>query len=265
MDPFLNTRAAFQMAFHEPELPLHEAADLGADGAFRVDRERHGGRDSIALEKYERSCYFAEMGKGQMTRAAILERAMDAASRYGLGGLTIGTLAEELDLSKSGLFAHFKSKEALQIDLLDFVAANFTERVIRPALQEPRGIPRIRAIFEKWMQWSKWKSMPGGCLFVAASTEFDDRPGPVRDRLVELQREWLGAMGRAAAIAVEEKQFESDLDPAQFAHEMHGIMLANHHARRLLHDPKADARATAAFEALIDRCSRTVRSRRKLA
>ena len=205
------------------------------------------------------------MGKGEMTRTAILERAMDVASRYGLGGLTIGTLADELDLSKSGLFAHFKSKEALQIDLLEYVAANFTERVVRPALQEPRGVARIRAMFEKWLQWSKWKSMPGGCLFVAASTEFDDRPGPVRDRLVALQTEWLGAMARAAAIAVEEKQFEPELDPAQFAHELYGIMLAYHHARRLLHDPKADARATAAFGALIERSSRTVPARRKLA
>lgn len=204
------------------------------------------------------------MGKGDLTRAAILERAMAVASRCGLGGLTIGTLADELQLSKSGLFAHFKSKEALQIELLDFVAANFTDRVIRPALKEPRGVSRIRAIFDGWMHWSKWKSMPGGCLFVAASTELDDRPGPVRDRLVDLQREWLAAMGRAASIAIEEKQFDPGVDPMQFAHEMQGIMLAYHHARRLLHDPKADARAAVAFGGLIDRSMRAAR-RRKLA
>lgn len=203
------------------------------------------------------------MGKGELTRAAILDRAMHVASRCGLSGLTIGTLAEELHLSKSGLFAHFKSKEALQIELLDFVAAQFTERVVRPALQEPRGVPRIQAIFDRWLRWSKWKSMPGGCLFVAAATELDDRPGPVRDRLVDLQRDWLGAMARAAAIAAEEKQFAADLDPLQFAHELYGIMLAYHHARRLLQDPKAEARATTAFDALIARSRRIAHAGRR--
>lgn len=203
------------------------------------------------------------MGKGELTRAAILDRAMGVASRCGLGGLTIGTLAEELDLSKSGLFAHFKSKEALQIQLLEYVAVQFIERVVRPAMQEPRGIPRIRAIFEGWARWSKWKSMPGGCLFVAAATELDDRPGPLRDRLVELQRDWLGAIARAAAIAVEERQFDPDLDPAQFAHELYGIMLAFHHARRLLRDPRAQERAEAAFVALIERAARVERTRQR--
>lgn len=200
------------------------------------------------------------MGKGQLTRAAILERAMDAASRCGLGGLTIGTLADELQLSKSGLFAHFKSKESLQIELLDYVAGQFIERVVKPAMLEPRGTARIRAIFDGWLKWSKWKSMPGGCLFVAAATELDDRPGPVRDRLVELQRDWLGAIARAASIAVEEKQFDARLDPFQFAHELYGIMLAYHHARRLMHDPKAEARAVSAFDALVERARRKRRS-----
>jgi AcrR family transcriptional regulator len=200
------------------------------------------------------------MRKGQLTRAAILERAMDVASRCGLGGLTIGTLAEETQLSKSGLFAHFKSKESLQIDVLNYVANEFIERVVRAAMQEPRGIPRIRAIFDGWLRWSKWKSMPGGCIFVAAATELDDRPGPVRDRLVELQRDWLGAIARAASIAVEEKQFDARLDPSQFAHELYGIMLAYHHARRLMHDPKAEARARSAFDALIERAARRRRT-----
>ena len=204
------------------------------------------------------------MGKGLLTRAAILERAMDAASRHGLGGVTIGTLAEELQLSKSGLFAHFRSKEALQIALLDYVAAQFIERVVRPALQERRGIPRIRAIFEKWLEWSNWKSMPGGCLFVAAATELDDRPGAVRDRLVGLQRGWLETLARAAVIAIDEKQFDASVDPLQFAHDAYGIMLAYHHARRLLRDPKAQLRAKIAFESLIGR-SMPARRRRKLA
>src|SRR6266550_690916 len=109
--------------------------------------------------------------KGATTRQAVLERATQLASRVGLGGLTIGTLADELELSKSGLFGHFRSKEALQIQVLDHAAARFVESVVRPALHEPRGEPRMRALFERWLDWGRSSPMPGGCLFVAAATE----------------------------------------------------------------------------------------------
>lgn len=191
------------------------------------------------------------MGKGELTRAAILEQATSLASRSGLEGVTIGKLADELGLSKSGLFAHFKSKEALQIQVLEYAAAEFVERVVKPALKAPRGVDRLTALFEQWLKWTRWQVAPGGCIFVAAATEMDDRPGLVRDRLVEMQREWLGAIARGVTLAIEEKQFTADVDPEQFAHEVYGVMLAYHHARRLLRDPKAEARARRTFESMI--------------
>ena len=127
--------------------------------------------------------------KGADTRHAVLERAVTLASRVGLGGLTIGTLAEDLQLSKSGLFGHFRSKEALQIQVLDHAAARFVDAVVRPALAQPRGEPRLRSLFHRWLDWARSSPMPGGCLFVAAATELDDQAGPVRDRLELLQRD----------------------------------------------------------------------------
>lgn len=191
-----------------------------------------------------------------MTRQAVLEHAMRLASRVGLEGVTIGALAAELGLSKSGLFAHFRSKETLQIQLLEFGATHFIGRVILPALRERRGTDRIVAIFERWMKWTRSEAMPGGCIFAAASFELDARPGSVRDRLVELQRDWLAALERSARIAVEEGEFHAGVDAEQFAHELYGIMLTYHHARRLLRDPKAEQRARRSFESLVDR-SRT--------
>ena len=189
--------------------------------------------------------------KGAVTRQAVLERAVALASRVGLGGLTIGTLADDLDLSKSGLFGHFKSKEALQVQVLDHAAERFVAAVIRPALAQPRGVPRLRAIFENWLDWARSSPMPGGCLFVAAATELDDKTGPVRDRLEQLQRDWLGVMATSYRKGIEAGQFPADADPDQFAHDMYGVMLAYHHAHRLLRDPKAEARARHAFEALL--------------
>src|SRR5712691_7251134 len=130
------------------------------------------------------------MRKGANTRHAILTHATGLASQVGLTGLTIGALADHLRLSKSGLFAHFRSKEALQIQVLEHAAASFVEAVVRPALPLPRGEPRMRALFERWLEWDQSGALPGGCVFVAAATELDDRPGPVR------------AAGRATASVV---------------------------------------------------------------
>src|SRR5690349_10613587 len=139
--------------------------------------------------------------KGERTRDAILDGALRLASELGLEGLSIGRLAEELDLSKSGLFAHFGSKEDLQIRTLERAAARFGEVVVRPALEAPAGEPRVRALFERWLEWPRRVRQPGGCIFVAAAAELDDRPGPARDRLVALQREWLGTLAGAARRA----------------------------------------------------------------
>jgi AcrR family transcriptional regulator len=189
--------------------------------------------------------------KGADTRHAVLERAVALASKVGLGGLTIGTLADELQLSKSGLFGHFRSKEALQIQVLNHAAERFVEAVVRPALAQPRGEPRVRSLFHRWLDWARSSPMLGGCLFVAAATELDDKDGPVRDRLQTLQREWLGVIATSFQKGIEEGHFPEDADPDQFAHDLYGVMLAYHHAHRLLRDPKAEARARHAFQQLL--------------
>lgn len=193
------------------------------------------------------------MSKGLDTRQSILEHAAGLASRLGLEGITIGVLAEELGLSKSGLFAHFRSKEALQLKVLEHAAARFTDVVLRPALAAPRGEPRLRAFFERWLRWPQESRLPGGCFFVQAAAELDDRPGPLRDLLVQQQRDLLELVASVARTGVVEGHFKKDLDVEQLAAELHGIMLAWHHASRLLHDPHADARAATAFEALVSR------------
>jgi AcrR family transcriptional regulator len=194
------------------------------------------------------------MGKGAETREAILERAIQVASEVGLDGLTIGRLAAALDLSKSGLFAHFASKEGLQVATLDRAAERFVEDVIRPALKAPRGEPRLRTLVERWLRWPVEFPQPGGCLFVQAAVELDDKPGPARDRLVALQREWLAALATAVKGAVAEGHFRRDVDPDQVAFELYGIMLSTHHAVRLLRDARANARARRAVDRLLASC-----------
>jgi len=189
------------------------------------------------------------MRKGDTTRQTILDHATELASQVGLTGLTIGHLADDLELSKSGLFAHFQSKEALQVQVLEHAAASFIERVVRPALTEPRGVPRLRALFERWLAWDA--ALPGGCVFVAAASELDDRPGPVRDRLVDLQRQWVEFITTSFRKAIEEGHVAAEADPAQYAQDFYGIMLVWHHHSRLLGDPAAERRARRAFEALL--------------
>ena len=196
------------------------------------------------------------MRKGEATREAIVGRAIDLARRVGLEGLTIGRLAEDLDLSKSGLFAHFRSKEALQIQVLDGAAERFVATVISPALQVERGLPRLQTLFERWLTWEQ---RPGGCVFVQAAVDLDDRPGPARDRLVQLQREWLDTLAKTATGAIREGHFSSTVDAAQFAHDMNGIILAYHHAARLLRDRDAERRARTAFAALVKAAQKTSR------
>ncbi len=191
------------------------------------------------------------MGRGEATRQAILEHATGLASRIGLEGLTIGRLADELRLSKSGLFAHFQSKEALQLQVLEHAAARFVDAVVRPALAAPRGEPRVRAVFERWLEWPRRTPLAAGCFFVSATAEFDDRPGPVRDRLAALQRDWLDVIANTVRTAITEGHFRRDVDPEQFAHDLYGVMLAYHHAARLLGDPRALERARRGFEGLV--------------
>lgn len=196
------------------------------------------------------------MRKGEQTRQTILDHALKLATRVGFEGLTIGRLADDLKLSKSGLFAHFKSKESLQFQVLEMASQRFVDQVVRPALAAPRGEPRLRAMFRGWLAWGRSQDFPGGCPLVAASIELDDQPGPSRDFLVQSQRDWFETVTGAARAAVREGHFREDLDCEQFAYELSGIMFAYHHAHRLMKDPKAEARAEAAFESLV-RSART--------
>ena len=186
------------------------------------------------------------VSKGEATREAILDAADRLARHVGLGGMTIGSLAAGTGLSKSGLYAHFRSKETLQVAVLEHTRSRFVAEVIAPALTAPRGEPRVRAIFENWL---KWDAQPGGCLFVAASSELDDQPGPVRDRLVRDQRDWLDTLAEVFRTGVGEGQFDGD--PEQFAFDLDGVMLSCHMSSRLLGDGSAQARARRALEALL--------------
>jgi AcrR family transcriptional regulator len=188
------------------------------------------------------------MGKGDDTRQAVLDQAVEVARRVGLGGLTIGMLADQTQLSKSGLFAHFHSKEALQVQVLEHARAGFEEDVARPAVRAPRGEPRLRELFVRWLRWGM---APGGCPFVAAATEFDDRPGAVRDRLVRDQRDMFDMLATVTRGGVTEGHFRTDTDPDQVAQDIYGIVLSCHHVLRLLGDARAESRARRAFEALL--------------
>jgi len=192
------------------------------------------------------------MGKGEETRQAIVDQALELVSTVGLDKLTIGALAGATGMSKSGLFAHFNSKEQLQLQVLAQARQRFIEIVIAPALQKPRGEARLRAIFESTMkQWEN--DLPGGCVFHAVSAELDDQPGPARDYLVETQRDYADTLRRAAEIAIEEGQFRKDLDLDQFVFELGSITAAYHHFGRLLGDPDADQHARNMFEGLLAR------------
>lgn len=188
------------------------------------------------------------MSKGEETRQAILSRAFELATIHGISGLSIGRLAEEMNLSKSGLFAHFGSKEALEVAVVEEASRQFVQDVMVPALGKPRGEPRLRAMVENWLRWG---GRPGGCFFVAASAELDDKPGPQRDALVRAQKDWIDELAKAARIAVAESHFRADLDADQFAFELYSIMLGSHMFARFLRDPKSLARTRDSFERLV--------------
>lgn len=189
------------------------------------------------------------MGKGEQTRLTVLMEAADVASRQGLTALTIGDLATRTRLSKSGLFAHFQSKEALQLAVLAYARDKFTDEVIRPATRAPRGEPRVRTLFEHWLEVSRDSNAE--CLFVSASAEFDDQPGPVRDQLVRDHRDCGESVAQMFRTGIAEGDFRPDADAEQFAHELHGIMLGFFHAHRLLGDPRAEERTRRAFETVL--------------
>ena len=191
------------------------------------------------------------MSKGDRTRGLILDHAVAHASEVGLEGLSIGSLATRLSLSKSGLFAHFGSKEELQLATLKAAQERFVNKVFLPALNAPRGLARIRTLFRNWFAWLDSSDQPGGCVILAAAAEFDDRPGLVHDTLLAGQKELRGAIVKAVRLAIEAGDLPADTDPWQLAFELFGIVLAAHHDRHLFDDPRAAERGLKAIERLL--------------
>ncbi|MBC8058694.1 MAG: TetR/AcrR family transcriptional regulator [Rhizobiales bacterium] len=185
--------------------------------------------------------------KGRQTRAAILDAALALASQMGLEGLSIGALAEVTQMSKSGVFAHFGSREELQISVVREYHAKFEDEIFEPSMKAPRGLPRLRAMYDRWFKRVSVE-IDAGCIYISGAVEFDDRPGPVRDALVSMVQTWHAALERAIRIAIDEGHLRVDTDPQQMLFEIHGLILALHHDARFLRRPGADARARAGFE-----------------
>jgi AcrR family transcriptional regulator len=181
--------------------------------------------------------------RGLRTREAILHRAVHLASVEGLEGLTVGRLAEELKMSKSGLFAHFGSKEGLQLATVETARQIFIDQITVPALKAPKGMPRLWNLIDSWLGHVEGKIYAGGCFFTAASFEFDDRRGLVRDRIAAIMREWMAALERAVFEAQKAGHLDAKTNSTLLAHEMQGIGLGAHWAHQLLDDPVAYSRA----------------------
>jgi len=199
--------------------------------------------------------------RGLKTRRAILRKAVDLASLEGLEGLTIGRLASTLGISKSGLFAHFGSKEDLQCAVIDEARDIFVEKVVRPAFKF-RGLERLRALCENWLSYGKEKVFPGGCFFSAASLEFDDRPGRVRDQIVELMKKWLGNLEQAAREAQSDGDIRKEVDVRQLAFEIQALAMGANWSSRLFRDQHAFHAASAAILQRIDHATEPMPSRR---
>lgn len=190
------------------------------------------------------------MKKGELTRSAIVASALELAGLEGLEGITLGKLAERMAMSKSGVFAHFGSREELQIAVLKAHERRFADDVLLPALSRPRGLPRVRAIVERWIDHTG-SAGGSGCLWIAGASELDDRPGPVRDALVGMVRGWQRELMRAIAQAVEAGELRDDLPPEDLLAELFGVVLVLHHDRRLLRSPDALARARRVADRLL--------------
>jgi AcrR family transcriptional regulator len=190
---------------------------------------------------------------GTLTHERILQHGLALMSQEGLEGVTLGVLAEQVGMSKSGLFAHFRSKEDVQIALLEYTARHARPHVIEPAMKEPEGLPRLRTLVRNWCGWAPRSGLPGGCPVAAGMFEFDDREGPVRDKVAALEAEWHMFLYGLVQRAVEVGHLRADVDVEQFVWELIGIYLAHHTSQRFLRSPESDRRAETAFEALVER------------
>lgn len=232
--------------------------------------------EEVSLEKNERSCYFRSMARtsdvasfqntakaksklgspgavSRKTRELILDSALRMVAQNGIHGLTIGELAKAVGMSKSGLFAHFGGKDQLQLDVMRLAMDRFVDTVMRPAFKVPRGEPRILGFFSNWLDHLNDDSaQPGGRVLIAASTDLDDRPGPLRDFVQKTQKNLIANIEKAAQMAVDEGHFRRDLDVEQFAWSMYSYILGYHHFKRMLEDPKAELHLKQSFFALVD-------------
>ncbi|MBK9441517.1 MAG: TetR/AcrR family transcriptional regulator [Comamonadaceae bacterium] len=195
--------------------------------------------------------------KGQQTKQLIIDAALGLAEQIGLEGLSIGTLAEVTRMSKSGVFAHFGSREELQISVIREYDKRFADEVFFPAMNEPQGLPRVRALFANWMKRVAVE-IQSGCIFISGAVEFDDRPGPVRDALASSVQTWLAAMYRAVVQAKDLGHLVGDADEKQMAFEIHGLILALHYEARFLKNPGAIDHANTGFENILLRYGKSV-------
>ena len=214
--------------------------DAVASDADRSTSSNRGGR-RVSTKSH---------AKGQQTRAAIVDAALGLATHVGLEGLSIGAVAEVMQMSKSGVFAHFGSREELQISVIREYHHRFEEEVFFPAVAGLRGLPRLRALFDNWMKRTSIE-IDSGCIYISGAVEFDDRPGPVRDALASSVKTWLSAMQRAIVLAKKEGHLRADADEQQMAFEIHGLILALHYEARFLQNPGAIQRALAGFDRIV--------------
>jgi len=190
--------------------------------------------------------------KGQQTKAAIIDAALGLATHIGLEGLSIGALADVTGMSKSGVFAHFGSREELQISVVREYHQRFEQEVFYPAVAEERGLPRLRALFANWMQRTSME-IDSGCIYISGAVEFDDREGPVRDALAGSVLTWMAAMKRAIQQCKECGQLQAGVDEEQMLFEIHGLILALHYEARFLKTPGSIGRATTGFDNILAR------------
>lgn len=191
------------------------------------------------------------MRKGELTRAAILDVALDLSSRDGLEGLTIGLLADKMNMSKSGVFAHFGSREDLQLEVLKLYHHHFEQEVFYPSMKEPRGLPRLESMFARWVKRVSVE-IASGCIYISGAVEYDDRPGAIREELVGMVRAWQEALLRCVQQATEMGHLRAETDPQQMVYEMYGLILALHHDARFIKRPGSVERAQAGFERLLE-------------
>jgi AcrR family transcriptional regulator len=197
----------------------------------------------VALRSARKKAAPRRQARGLRTREAILARAVDIASVHGLEGLTVGSLAEQLHMSKSGLFAHFGSKEDLQLATVEKARQIFINRVSIPAIRAPKGMPRLWGLVEHWFGLVEKHVFRGGCFFSAASFEFDSRRGVVRDRIAAIMHEWIGVLSRAVYEAQKAGHIDPKVDPTRLAFEIHALAMGAHWAHQLLDDKQAYSRA----------------------